>query len=91
MENSSLPGTLPFRRIPLTVRFVAVATLLAEGWGGAVEVDEFDIVVVFNGSSKTTEDLFLLPLPLQLAAFPPFPASPFLCDVNELLESVFEM
>ena len=36
----SSPGTLPLRKIPLTVRFVAVATLLADGCGGAVDVDE---------------------------------------------------
>ena len=36
----SSPGTLPLRKIPLTVRLVAVATLLADGCGGAVDVEE---------------------------------------------------
>ena len=84
----SSPGTLPLRKIPLTVRLVAVATLLADGCGGAVDVDEWEVVVVFKGSSNTTEDRLFLLLPLQLLDFP---ASPFLCDVKEVLESVFEM
>ena len=66
----SSPGTLPLRKIPLTVRLVAVATRLAEG-GGAVEVEECDVVVVvvFKGSSKTTEErgpLLLMPMALPL-------------------------
>lgn len=84
----SSPGTLPLRRMPLTVRLVAVATRWAEGGGGAVDVDECDVVVVvFKGSSKTTEERCLLPLPLQLA----LPLASFLCEASELLESVLEM
>ncbi len=46
----SSPGTLPLRRIPLTVRDVAFACRLADGGGGIVDDEDRDVVVVVVGA-----------------------------------------